>query len=111
MNSEVDVSLSESAVGKIAEILSHEDQRACVRLSIEGGGCSGFQYKYELVEDHCADDLLIEERGARLVIDPLSLEYLHGAEVDFVDALIGESFQVRNPNAVAGCGCGVSFTI
>ncbi len=82
-----------------------------LRVSVEGGGCSGFQYKFDLVQDRGDDDMVIEKAGATVLIDSVSLGFLDGSEIDFVDDLIGASFQVKNPNAVAACGCGTSFSI
>lgn len=82
-----------------------------LRVSVEGGGCSGFQYKFDLVREREADDLAIEKGGVTVLIDPVSVMYMEGSEIDFVDDLIGASFQVKNPNATAGCGCGTSFSI
>ena len=82
-----------------------------MRVSVEGGGCSGFSYKFDLVSDADADDLVLEKGDAKVLIDSLSLVYMNGAEIDFVDNLLGQSFQIKNPNAVASCGCGTSFSV
>jgi iron-sulfur cluster assembly accessory protein len=82
-----------------------------LRVSVEGGGCSGFQYKFDLVDAREADDFVIERNGAVVVIDPVSLQYMDGAEIDFVDDLIGAAFKIKNPVATASCGCGTSFSI
>jgi iron-sulfur cluster assembly accessory protein len=82
-----------------------------LRVSVEGGGCSGFQYKFDVERDVADDDLIIDRNGAVVLIDPVSLKYMDGAEIDFVDDLIGASFKVANPNATASCGCGTSFSI
>ncbi len=105
------VTLSDAAARRVAKILSNEAQGTALRLSVEGGGCSGFQYKYELVQEREPDDLVLEKSGAVVLIDPISLQYLAGSEIDFVDDIIGQSFQINNPNASAGCGCGTSFAI
>jgi iron-sulfur cluster assembly accessory protein len=105
------ITVSERAARRIGEILKSEGEGAMLRISVEGGGCSGFQYKFDLVAASEADDLLIERAGAGVLIDPLSLEYLAGSEIDFVDDLIGSAFKVINPNATASCGCGTSFSI
>jgi iron-sulfur cluster assembly accessory protein len=105
------VTVSERAARRIAQIIAGEPATPLLRVSVEGGGCSGFQYKFDLVGQSEPDDLVIEREGARVLIDPVSLEYLGGAEIDFVDDLIGQSFKVRNPNATASCGCGTSFSI
>ncbi len=78
---------------------------------MEGGGCSGFSYKFDLVEDQQDDDMVLEKDNAKVLIDQLSLVYMDGSEIDFIDNLLGQSFQIRNPNAVASCGCGTSFSI
>ena len=105
------VSLSERAAKRIAEIVAGEPGTPLLRVSVEGGGCSGFSYKFDLVPASEPDDLVIERGDARVLVDPVSLEYLSGSEIDFVDDLIGSSFKVHNPNATASCGCGTSFSI
>jgi len=105
------VTISDSAAKRIATILaSHLDKHA-LRISVEGGGCSGFSYKYELVEEQNDDDLVIEKGSARILIDSVSLPFMDGAEINFVDNLTGQSFEINNPNAVSACGCGTSFSI
>ncbi len=105
------VTVTERAARRIAEIAAGEPATPLLRVSVEGGGCSGFQYKFDLVGASQADDVVIEKAGARVLIDEVSLGYLAGSEIDFVDDLIGQSFKVNNPNATASCGCGTSFTI
>ena len=105
------VELSEAAAKRIAKILAKEPDKNALRVSVEGGGCSGFSYKFDLVGDRNDDDIAIERDGATVLIDDLSLVYMGGSVIDFVDDLIGQSFQVRNPNAVASCGCGTSFSV
>ncbi|HZT48392.1 MAG TPA: iron-sulfur cluster insertion protein ErpA [Hyphomicrobiaceae bacterium] len=105
------VTVSERAARRIAEIVAGEPGTPLLRVSVEGGGCSGFQYRFDLVPASEPDDLVIEREGARVLVDPVSLEYLSGSEIDFVDDLIGSSFKVKNPNATASCGCGTSFSI
>ena len=105
------VTVSSRAAKRIATILANEGQGAMLRLAVTGGGCSGFQYNFALDESRMDDDLFIEEGGARILIDPLSLDFLAGAEIDFTDDLIGQAFKVNNPNATASCGCGTSFTV
>ena len=105
------VTLTERAARRIAEIVAGEALPPMLRVSVEGGGCSGFQYRFDLVERREADDLVLERDGAKVLIDPVSLPYLVGSEIDFVDDLIGASFKVQNPNATASCGCGTSFSI
>ncbi|MGE0204753.1 MAG: iron-sulfur cluster insertion protein ErpA [Hyphomicrobiaceae bacterium] len=106
-----DVRVTERAARRICEIVAAEPSSRLLRVSVEGGGCSGFQYKFDLIEQAEPDDLLIERDGASVAIDPISLTFMSGSEIDFVDDLIGASFQIRNPNATAACGCGTSFTI
>jgi iron-sulfur cluster assembly accessory protein len=105
------VTISERAARRIARILSAEPGGTALRISVSGGGCSGFQYGFDLDQTRAADDLVIERDGAVVVIDPVSLPYMGGSEIDFVDDLIGQSFHIRNPNATASCGCGTSFSI
>ena len=109
--SEPSITLSERATRRIAEILKAEAAPALFRVSVEGGGCSGFQYRFDLVTETTPDDLLVERDGARVVVDPISLGFLHGAELDFVDDLIGAQFKLNNPNVTAACGCGTSFSV
>jgi iron-sulfur cluster assembly accessory protein len=109
--SEQSITLSERAVRRIAEILKAEAAPAVFRVSVEGGGCSGFQYRFDLVTETTQDDLLVEQDGARVVVDPVSLGFLRGAELDFVDDLIGAQFKLNNPNVTAACGCGTSFSV
>ena len=105
------VTVTERAARRIAEIAATDPATPALRVSVEGGGCSGFQYKFDLVGSPEPDDHVIEREGARVLIDEVSLGYLAGSEIDFVDDLIGQSFRIRNPNATASCGCGTSFTI
>ncbi|WP_122521313.1 iron-sulfur cluster insertion protein ErpA [Pannonibacter phragmitetus] len=105
------VTLSARAARRVAKILSGETPGSMLRVSVEGGGCSGLQYKYDVVTAREEDDLVIEREGATVLVDSVSLQYMEGSEIDFIDDLMGQSFQIRNPNAVAGCGCGTSFTI
>ena len=105
------VTISDAAARRIASILGSAPEKQALRVSVEGGGCSGFSYKFDLVEDQQDDDLVLEKDAARVLIDQLSLVYMDGSEIDFIDNLLGQSFQIRNPNAVASCGCGTSFSI
>ena len=105
------VTVTDRAARRIAEIVAREADTPMLRVSVEGGGCSGFQYRFDLVGASEADDLVIEKAGARVLIDPVSLGLLSGSEIDFVDDLIGASFRVNNPKATASCGCGTSFSI
>ena len=105
------VTISDRAARRIGEILGKEGDGAMLRISVEGGGCSGFQYKFGVERTRAEDDLVLERDGAVVVVDPASVPFLAGSEVDFVDDLIGASFRVANPNATASCGCGTSFSI
>ncbi len=105
------VIVTERAARKINEILGREMTPSVLRVSVEGGGCSGFQYKFDIDRAAAADDLVIEREGAIVVVDPVSLQYMTGSKLDFVDDLLGASFKVENPKATASCGCGTSFTL
>ena len=105
------VTVSEAAAKRVAAILSSEPDMGALRVSVEGGGCSGFSYKFDLVETSTDDDIVIERDGTKVVIDPVSIMYMEGSEIDFVDNLLGQSFQINNPNATASCGCGTSFSL
>jgi iron-sulfur cluster insertion protein len=106
-----DLSLSESAARRIHAIGAAEGRPLMLRVAVEGGGCSGFQYQFDLVESAEDDDLRIERDGAAALVDVVSLALLKGSEIDFVDELAGAEFRIRNPNAKSSCGCGVSFSI
>jgi iron-sulfur cluster assembly accessory protein len=106
-----DVSISERAAKRIARILESEPDGTALRISVSGGGCSGFQYSFDLDASRLPDDLVVERDGAVVLIDSVSLPFVSGSEIDFVEDLIGQSFQVHNPNATASCGCGTSFSI
>jgi iron-sulfur cluster assembly accessory protein len=106
------VTVTERAARKIGEILKAEPAGAMLRVSVQGGGCSGFQYKFDVERDKAAeDDIMVARDGATVLIDSVSLQYLAGSEIDFVDDLIGAAFKVNNPLAKASCGCGTSFTL
>ncbi|MET0181892.1 MAG: iron-sulfur cluster assembly accessory protein [Caulobacterales bacterium] len=105
------VTLSEAAAKRINAISTGEPAGAGLRVAVEGGGCSGFQYEIAIDRTAQPNDLVIERDGARLFVDPVSLPFLLGSEVDWVDELIGASFKIRNPNAKSSCGCGVSFSV
>ena len=105
------VTVSERAARRIGEILKQEPQGTMLRVSVEGGGCSGFQYKFDMERTQAEDDILIRRDGAAVLIDAVSLNYLAGSEIDFVDDLIGASFRINNPQAKASCGCGTSFSL
>src|ERR1044072_668954 len=105
------VTLSENAARRIGEILKSEPAGAMLRVSVEGGGCSGFQYKFDIARDQADDDLVLTREAAVVLIDPVSVNYMAGSQIDFVDDLIGQSFKISNPNATASCGCGASFSV
>lgn len=105
------LTLTPSAAKRVAWIAERQAKPAILRLSVEGGGCSGFQYKFDLAEGPDADDLVSETDGVQLVVDPVSVDLVSGSVVDFVETLGGAAFKVENPQAAAGCGCGSSFGI
>ena len=105
------VALTPSAARRIREIGQAEGRALMLRVAVDGGGCSGFQYRFDLVEAAEPDDIRIEGEGAAALVDEVSLPFLLGAEIDFIDALAGAEFKIRNPNARSSCGCGVSFSI
>ena len=106
-----DVTLSDSAARRIGEILKSEPEGSMLRVSVEGGGCSGFQYKFDIERAKADDDLVLARDGAVVLIDPVSVNYMAGSQIDFVDDLIGQSFKINNPKASASCGCGTSFSL
>lgn len=106
-----ELTLTEAAATRVGLIARKQGKPAILRLSVEGGGCSGFQYKFDLAEAAEADDLVSETAGVKLVVDPVSLDLLEGSTVDFVESLGGAAFKVENPQAASGCGCGSSFGI
>ena len=108
---EPSITLSESAAGRIRQIAEREGRPVMLRVAVEGGGCSGFSYQFDLVDAAQEDDLRVERDGAAALVDEMSLVLLKGSEIDFVDELAGAEFKVRNPNAKSSCGCGVSFSI
>ncbi len=103
--------VSERAAQRIAEIMAAESGSPALRVSVLAGGCSGFQYRFELDATAQPDDLVIERDGARVLVDPASLDLLAGAELDYTDELMGSHFTIRNPNATSSCGCGTSFSV
>lgn len=105
------LTLTKAAAARVGLIAQKQGKPAILRLSVEGGGCSGFQYKFDLEEAPEADDSVSETDGVRLVVDPVSLDLVSGSTVDFVESLGGAAFRVENPQAAAGCGCGSSFGI
>lgn len=105
------VSATEAALKRVAAIIAKDETNSALRISVEGGGCSGFSYQFDLVNEINDDDLVLEGHNGKILIDEMSLIYMGGSQVDFVDDLMGQSFQVNNPNAVASCGCGTSFSV
>ncbi len=105
------LTLSPAAAARVSTIAQKQGKPAILRLSVEGGGCSGFQYQFGLADGPEADDTVVETDGVRLVVDAVSLELVSGCTVDFVESLGGAAFRVENPNATAGCGCGSSFSV
>lgn len=108
---EQDIILTPNAAKRVAAIAEKQGKAAILRLSVEGGGCSGFQYRFGLADGIEADDIAVEESGVTLVVDEISLDLVRGSAVDFVESLGGSAFQVTNPNAASGCGCGSSFSV
>jgi iron-sulfur cluster insertion protein len=106
-----DLTLSPAAARRLQSLSAAEGRPVMLRVAVEGGGCSGFQYQFDLVHEPQADDLRVERDGAAALVDEMSLVLLKGSEIDFVDELAGAEFRVRNPNARSSCGCGVSFSI
>ena len=109
--SESAISLTESAARRVAAIAEHKAKPAILRLSVDGGGCAGFTYKFDLTDNADPDDTVAETEGVKLVVDPVSLDLVRGSAVDFVEDLGGAAFKVTNPNAQSGCGCGSSFSV
>lgn len=105
------VTVSARAAARIARILAKEPAGAMLRVAVNGGGCSGFQYDFSIATEKNPDDLVIEKDGVTVLVDETSLDFLRGSEIDFADELIGAAFRVNNPNATASCGCGTSFSV
>jgi iron-sulfur cluster assembly accessory protein len=105
------ITVTERAADRIAQIVCNEPGNKMLRISVEGGGCSGFEYRFDLVPNAEPEDTVIEHACAKILVDSLSLVYLAGAEIDYVDELMSASFKVKNPNATAACGCGTSFSV
>ena len=105
------ITLTERAARRINEIMAAEPQGSMLRISVNGGGCSGFQYAFDVERTRQDEDLVVERDGAAVLVDQVSLQYMEGAVIDFVDDLIGQSFKIENPNATASCGCGTSFSL
>ncbi|WP_419827736.1 HesB/IscA family protein [Sphingomonas sp.] len=106
-----DIDLTASAAARVAAIAARQGKPAMLRLSVDGGGCAGFQYKFGLAEAADAEDVIAERDGVTLVVDNVSLDLVRGCSVDYVESLGGAAFRVENPNAASGCGCGTSFSI
>ncbi|HEV2605114.1 MAG TPA: iron-sulfur cluster insertion protein ErpA [Microvirga sp.] len=106
-----DLVLTERAARRINEIMAAEPAGSMLRISVNGGGCSGFQYAFDVDRTRQEDDLVIEREGATVLVDQVSLQYMDGSVIDFVDDLIGQSFKIENPHATASCGCGTSFSL
>src|SRR6516162_7050315 len=111
MESANTVTVSQRAARRIGEILGREQPGTMLRVSVEGGGCSGFQYKFDMERAQAADDVVIRHDRAVVLIDQVSLGYHAGSEIDFVDDLIGAAFKINNPQATSSCGCGTSFSL
>ena len=111
MTNAPDILLTEAAAARVAAIAERQGKPAILRLSVDGGGCSGFQYRFGLAEQIDDEDVRAETDGVTLVVDPISLDLVRGCSVDFVDSLGGAAFRVENPNAASGCGCGTSFAV
>jgi iron-sulfur cluster insertion protein len=105
------ITLSQAAATRVGLIAAKQGKPAILRLAVDGGGCSGFQYRFELAEQIDPDDIVAETSGVRLAVDPISLDLVAGCVVDYVESLGGAAFRVENPNATAGCGCGSSFAV
>ena len=109
--SDPQISLTENAAKRVAWIAERQNKPAILRLAVDGGGCAGFTYKFELADQPDAGDAVTQTDGVKLIVDPLSLELVKGSAVDFVEDLGGAAFRVTNPNAQSGCGCGSSFSV
>ena len=105
------VELTDKAARRVAEILKSEPAGSALRIGVDGGGCSGFTYTYDITRDRADDDLVLSREGATVLVDPVSLEYLKGCRIDFVDDLMSRMFKISNPAATASCGCGSSFAL
>ena len=105
------LNLTHNAAMRIGEILAGEPSGSMLRISVNGGGCSGFRYDFDVDRTRKDDDILVEREGATVLVDEVSMQYLAGSTVDFVDDLIGQSFKIQNPQATASCGCGTSFSL
>ena len=106
-----DISISKQAAAKINNIISSEKKDLMLKISVLGGGCAGFSYKFDLVDNSEQGDIIIEEHGAKVIIDEVSVPYIQGSIIDYKNDLIGQSFEIKNPNATSECGCGTSFSL
>ena len=106
-----EISLTERAARRINEIMGAEPSGSMLRISVNGGGCSGFQYAFDIERVPQPDDIVVQRDGATVLVDQVSLPFLEGSTIDFVDDLIGQSFKIQNPHATASCGCGTSFSV
>ena len=114
MNETADIVLprvTDRAARRVAKILQGEPDGSMLRVAVNGGGCSGFQYAFEITQDKAEDDIALEKDGVTVLVDSVSLDFLKGAQIDFVDDLMGQAFRIENPNATASCGCGTSFSV
>ncbi len=105
------ITVSDRAATRIAAILAKEPDGAMLRVAVNGGGCSGFQYAFDIVSERAEDDFAIEKAGVTVLVDEISAEYMQNSEIDFSDEIIGAAFKINNPNATASCGCGTSFSV
>ncbi len=105
------IALTERAARRISEIMAREPEGSMLRISVNGGGCSGFAYAFDVDRTRQDDDIVVERDGASVLVDQVSLQYMDGSVIDFVDDLIGQSFKIENPHATASCGCGTSFSL
>ena len=105
------IELTDRAARRVAHILKSEPAGSALRIGVSGGGCSGFQYTFDIAADRTDEDLALGADDALVLIDPVSIEYMKGCRIDFVDDLMGQAFKIENPNVVASCGCGVSFSL
>jgi iron-sulfur cluster assembly accessory protein len=105
------IALTERAARRISEIMAREPEGSMLRISVNGGGCSGFAYAFDVDRTRQDDDIVVERDGVSVLVDQVSLQYMDGSVIDFVDDLIGQSFKIQNPHAVASCGCGTSYSL
>ena len=111
MENNNNISISKNAAKKINNIIATQDDNSVLKISVLGGGCAGFSYQFDLVKELKEGDFLLEENGAKVLIDEISIPYLAGTEIDYVRNLVGSNFDIKNPNAESACGCGTSFSM